>query len=469
MEAGMKKLLCVLMVAALGLASCSEDGDKTCTDADCLTSALADAEAGSIVEVGAGTIEGNFTVPAGVTLAGAGSGSTVLKAAGAGPVLEVTTGSSATAVRDLSVEGGSTGGIYASGDGALTLKDLVISVTGGFCVKVREIGSLTAENLELSGNVTQDVQGTIQAKPNGELWALAGLAAVKVGQADLKNINATGFASCGVLLHRTPTVWDGGEMREMVGSGVHVDGQAAVTLKNVNSHDIWGGATPFGYGLVASNQAEVNTEGMNSKDNFVAGMLFDHATGEHIDAVVTGNQSRGVWIQHCGEAGGGPSVVFSGAGTSLDNNQGVAFGVYHSAGVSLADAHINGTQGANHIPYGQETGMVQIGDAVEIIYSDELTFTDLVLDNNSRAGVVVDGRDEQGTAGHQTDVSFSNVKISGDGERGFSDQNGGSTSAPEVITPELQDADALGGILDVARGLGVSNVPAPDNIIDVPT
>jgi hypothetical protein len=465
----MRKLFCVLMVTALALAACSDDGGKVCTDADCLTAALSGAKSGSTVKVGAGTIEGNFEVPAGVTLAGEGSGSTVLKAAGAGPVLEVTTGSSATTIRDLSVEGGSTGGIYASGDGALTLLDLVISVTGGFCVKVQEIGSLTAENLELSGNVTQDVQGTIQAKPNGDLWALAGLAAVKVGQADLKNVNAIGFASCGVLLHRTPTVWDGGEMREMVGSGVHVDGQAAVTLKNVSSHDIWGGATPFGYGLVASNQAEVNTEGMTSKDNFVAGMLFDHATGENIDAVVTGNQSRGVWIQHCGEAGGGPSVVFSGAATDLDNNQGVAFGVYHSAGVSLSDAHINGTQGANHIPYGQETGMVQIGDAIEITYSDELTFTDLALDSNTRAGVVVDGRDEQGTAGHETNVTFSNVKISGDGQRGFADQHGTSTSAPEVITPALQDADIQGGILDVARGLGVGNVPAPDNIIDIPT
>ena len=465
----MKRILSALTAAALALAACSDDGAKTCTDADCLTSALADAKSGSTVEVGSGTIEGNFTVPAGVTLAGAGSGSTVLKSAGAGPVLEVTTGATATTIRDLSVEGGSTGGIYVSGDGALTLRDLSVSVTGGFCVKVVEIGSLTAENLALSGNVTQDVQGTIQAKPNGDLWALAGLAAVKVGQADLKNVDATGFASCGVLLHRTPTVWDGGEMREMVGSGVHVDGQAAVTLKNVSSHDIWGGATPFGYGLVASNQAEVNTEGMVAKDNFVAGMLFDHATGEHVDAVVTGNQSRGVWIQHCGQAGGGPSVVFSGAATDLDDNQGVAFGVYHSVGVSLAGAHIGGTQGANHIPYGQETGMVQIGDAIEITYSDELTFTDLVLDNNTRAGVVIDGRDEQGAAGHQTNVTFTNVKISGDGQRGFANQHGTTTSEPEVITPALQEADALGGILDVARGLGVGNVPAPDNIIDVPT
>ncbi|MFC1654818.1 hypothetical protein ACFL2F_03335 [Myxococcota bacterium] len=465
----MKRFLCVLMVAALAFAACSDDGDKICTDANCLNGALAGAESGSTVRVGAGTIEGNFTVPAGVVLAGAGSGSTILKAAGAGPVIEVTADGSGTAIRDLSVEGGSTGGIYVSGDGALTLSDLAISVTGGFCVKVQEIGSLTAENLELSGNVTREVQGTIQAKPNGDLWALAGLAVVKVGSADLKNINATGFASCGVLLHRTPTVWDGGEMRESVGSGVHVDGQAQVTLKNVSSHDIWGGATPYGYGFVASNQAEVLTEGAIARDNDVAGMLFDHATGEHTDAVVTGNQSRGVWIQYCGQAGGDPSVIFKGTGTDLDGNRGVAFGVFYSAGVSLSDAHINGTLGVNHIPYGLETGMVQIGDAIEITFSGELAFKDLVLDNNTRAGVVVDGRDEDGNTGHETSVLFENVKISGDGERGFASQHGTATSAPEVITPALQDADALGGILDVARGLGVGNVPAPDNIIEIPT
>ena len=112
--------------------------------------------------------------------------------------------------------------------------------------------------------------------------------------------------------------------------------------------------------------------------------------------------------------------------------------------------------------------MVQIGDAIEITYSDELAFKDLVLDNNTRAGVVVDGRDADGNAGHQTNVVFENVKISGDGERGFATQHGTATSAPEVITPGLQDADLLGGELDVARGLGVGNVPAPDNIIDIP-
>lgn len=465
----MDRVVCALLVVALIFAACSDDGGKLCTDADCLSGALQKAGPGSTVRVGAGTLEGNFTVPAGVTLAGAGAGATILKPAGAGPVLQVDASGSGTAIRDLSVEGAATGGVYAEGDGQLTLSGLVVSVTGGFCVKVREIGSLTAENLVLSGNVTQEVQGTIQAKPNGDLWALAGLAVVKTGQADLKNINAAGFASCGVLLHRTPTAWDGGEMREMVGSGVHVDGQAAVTLKNVSSHDIWGGATPFGYGLVASNQAEVNTEGLVARDNFVAGMLLDHATGEHVDAVVTGNQSRGVWIQSCGQAGGGPSVVFRGTGTNLDDNLGVAFGVYYSAGVSLSEAHASGTQGANHIPYGLETGMVQIGDAIEITYSDGLNFKDLVLDSNTRAGVVVDGRDEDGNTGHQTNVVFDNVKISGDGQRGFASQHGTASSAPEVITPALQDADAQGGILDVARGLGVDNLPAPDNIIDIPT
>ena len=464
----MKKILMMIAAPALAavLAACSEDGGKVCSDADCLTSALSGAKSGETVQV-SGTIEGNFTVPAGVTLEGSGD-NTMLKSGGTGPVLSVTAGGEGTTIRNLAVEGGNAGGIYAGGSGALTLAQLSISVTGGFCIKVSEIGSLTASNLSLSGNVTEDVQGTIQAKPNGELWALAGLAVVKVGTADLQNINATGFASCGVLLHRTPTTWANGTMSEMVGSGVHVDGQAAVSLNNITSHDIWGGATPFGYGLVASNQAEVNTERMTAKDNFVAGMLLDNATGTHVDATVTGNKSRGVWIQHCGEAGGGPSVTFSGVGTNLDGNQGVAFGVYHSAGVSLSDAHISGTQGANHIPYGQETGMVQIGDGIEITYSDELAFTNLVLDNNTRAGVVVDGRDEQGAAGHVTNVTFDNVTISGDGQRGFANQHGTTTSNPVVVTPALQDADAQGGILDVARGLGVGNIPAPDNIIDIP-
>jgi nitrous oxidase accessory protein NosD len=158
MEAGMKKIFLVMMIAALALAACSDDGGKVCTDANCLTSALAGAKSGATVQV-SGTIEGNFTVPAGVTLEGTG-GTAILKSAGTGPVISVTADGEGTTIRNLSVEGGSTGGIYAEGNGALTLAQLSISVTGGFCIKVSEIDTLTASNLSLSGNVTEEVQGT---------------------------------------------------------------------------------------------------------------------------------------------------------------------------------------------------------------------------------------------------------------------------------------------------------------------
>ena len=111
-------------------------------------------------------------------------------------------------------------------------------------------------------------------------------------------------------------------------------------------------------------------------------------------------------------------------------------------------------------------GEAQIGDGIEIIGSDNLEFSDVTLSDNARAGVVVDGRTPELPESNTT-VDFVNVEISGDGDRGFASQNGSASSSPNVVTPALQQADQMGGFLDVAAGLDSANIPAPEGIIDV--
>jgi hypothetical protein len=327
---------------------------------------------------------------------------------------------------------------------------------------------LSVFSSEFTGNVTEQMEPGIPAVPDGSVHALAGLALVRVGQVDLEDVDLSGFASAGALFVHSTVEWQDGEVHHLVGTGVHAMGQSHGTLRDLSIHHIWGGATPFGYGLVASDGAHLVTERVTIEDSKTAGMLMNQATGEHVDIGVRRNGSRGVMIQNCvPDRQDTDAVVFSGTQNAFEDNGGVAFFVFQSQGISLSSGSIDTTSKVPMIPYGKEVSdSVQIGDGIEIIGSDRLAFSDLSLNSNARAGVIVDSRDN---LQESTEVSFSNVTIAGEGDRGFVEQFGAASSAPEVTSPDLQAADELGGDLDVAKDLESDNIPAPDDIIDIET
>jgi hypothetical protein len=466
--------------AVLGLwafASCGSDENDNggaCSDEACLHEQLSEASPGDTVELKAGTFEGSFSLPAGVTLKGAGSGSTTLKFLGEGPVLEApTAGGGTTKIQGLTIEAGAGGGISSEGScsggtDALELKDLSIASTGGVGLQVWEACSVKADNVDFTGNVDSENKNGIPVDPDKTRYAVVGMALVKVGQADLTQVTATGFAAYGVVLYETTTVWDGGEVQELVGTGIQADGGSAdagevvVTLRNLTVHHVWKGATPYGFGVVASNGVHLVTENVTIENNDTAGLMMDNATGDHKDSKIRSNKNRGVWLQHCNlpRAGETQTVIIHGQNTDLDENHGVAVGIYKSKNVSISDGHINNTH--KTIMPTESGGDTQIGDAIEIFESDQLTFTDLTLDNNERAGIVLDG----GTLA-TTNVTFTNVQISGEGDRGFVHQNTTPTSSPEVVTEALRQADLDGGPLDVATNFGIENLPSPKDIIEI--
>jgi hypothetical protein len=462
-----------LLVGALGLVAlvatgCGDEGGAdACGDVACLHQALSEAAPGDTVWVSDGLFEGNFTLPAGVILSGEGSDRTTLAFQGDAPVVEVLAGDGhATELGGIRVEGGAGGGLRCQGDceidgTRLVLSDVDVSVEGGVGLQVSGVCSVQADGVRFAGNIDETNRDGIPVEPDQARFAAVGIALVSVGQANLTQLEATGFAAFGVVLLDTPATWDGGEVYRGVGTGVQVGGPVTVTLKNLSIHDVWMGATPFGYGIVASDGAHLVTEQVIAENNDNAGLLMDNASGEHTDSRFRSNH-RGVWIQTCTTPPPGKDrvVVFRGDATELSDNLGVGVGIHGSSGVTVSGGIIRGTSKMQMAT--QAGGEAPIGDGIDIYASGDLIFEDLAIEDNQRAGVAVDcgGADS-------LDITFTDVSISGGGERGFSVANGTVSSAPEVTTEALRQADLAGEPLDVAADLGAEGVPAPDAIIDI--
>lgn len=462
-----KGVAAVLWTAG-ALAACGGDGggQSRCADVGCLHRALAEAGPGDMIELEAGTFEGSFTLPAGVTLHGAGPDQTVLRFAGDGPVLVAEVGETgASRVADLAVEGVAGGGVLAEGacaggDGVLELEHLAVSVQAGLGIGVWNACALRATDVTVTGNVDEQNKSGIVPAPDDTLFAVAGLALVQVGDARLTRVELSGAAAYGAVLYETPTAWSGGEVHHLVGTGIQADGPVDVSLQDLAVHHVWQGATPYGYGIVASREVNLTTENVSLEDNEGLGLLINESSGDFSGLTVRSNNNRGVWVQFCNPPQAGePSVRIHGTNTLFDANRGVALGVYVSTGVEVADATIQATEKFEVSNNG--TGEL-IGDGIEIIESDQGTFRDLIVQDNERAGVVVDCGDLE-----SSDIQFDNVQISGEGDRGFVPQNGTVTTSPEVTTEALRQADELGGNLDTATEIQLEDIPAPDEIIEV--
>lgn len=456
----------VLSLAGWALGAC---GGSACDNAECLTASLAEATAGTRIELTEGTFTGSFVVRAGVTVTGAGAGVSIIDSNGYDPGLVIQTGTSVTTIENLGITAGPKGGIFANGGGDLTLNEVAVSAVGGVGFRAEGLSSLSIKALELSGNVAASQFGTITLNPDPNDFAVAGLVIRSTGNAALDDITATGFAAYGALIEDTPTTWNDGEVHGVVGTGIYISGSVEATFTGVNVHDVADGATPFGYGIVATGGVHLVTDGLSAKDNRVAGVLMDHATGQHTNVAITGNGSRGIWIQYCAATTERPvAVELSGSATTLDGNKGIAFGVYQSTGVSLLGGYLGQTGIISIVEYGSAGGRVDMGDGVQIIDSNGLVFRDLLIENNERAGLILDGDpDFAGGTLPSIDILFDNVTIDGTGDRGFVLQNGTSASTPDVVSTSLQAADTAGGDLAVAKQLAPGDLPSPVDLLGI--
>src|SRR5262245_7969194 len=101
-EESMRRWISVLVSITAALAGCGGD-DEPIGDGAGLTDALADAQAGDTVTVGACTVSGAFEVPAGVTLSGQGRGTSILQGPAGKAAVTLHPGGSATSLTNLSI------------------------------------------------------------------------------------------------------------------------------------------------------------------------------------------------------------------------------------------------------------------------------------------------------------------------------------------------------------------------------
>jgi len=164
-------VLAVTAALALGPAGAASAATVTVCPSGCsfsqIAPAIAAANSGDTIQIGAGTYSGGFTVTKSISLLGAGAASTTIS--GGGPVISIVPGVSVTVAR-VSVSAGSTPGFGGGGinnDGSsLTLQATTISgntaaVDGGGVYNFG--GTLSVVASTISGNTAVHSGGGVLA------------------------------------------------------------------------------------------------------------------------------------------------------------------------------------------------------------------------------------------------------------------------------------------------------------------
>lgn len=336
----LRPLLTSSIVAAAALSGCSSsdsaatppDGiacssSSAASDAASLRQALAGAAAGTCVVVQAGEIAGSFTVGAGVTLAGARGSQPLLVADGADFVVKLASGATLANVR---IDGK---GVARTG----------ISI---------EAATATVSDVEVTG-------------------AKRGIDAVSAGgqleQGSIELVN--------VALRKN-------------GVGL-VASRRQITMRNGTVSENGGTALSSGYGIVASDDAVLELDGVTIEKNDLVGLLVD---GPRTRAVVRSskvldNGGRGVWVQRVEGTLETPALRIE--GTEVARNKVVGVGAFESRGIIIVGGSVGHTVAAPVVTTLAKTEPV--GDGIGIFGgSGDVKIENATLEGNARAAGIID-------------------------------------------------------------------------------
>ena len=371
----------ILLAAALTgatLVGCESDG--LCDAAD-LTDALAAAHVGDTVTVGECEVRGSFTVPAGVTLTGAGSTSRLV--ASGGPAVLLTPGREASTLSHLAIRSAEASGVFADGRGAVAIRNVRIDASKGVALRRESLGAATVADVTLVGPVTREVAASLSPMPDSADIATHGLVVIDSTFVALERVNVSGFARFGALSMNSTVTWEGGGASDTLGVGFMAQGGSA-TVRDAQFCRVYAGLRPYpAYGVVLTGSASGTTERVTLCDNEGYGLLQNGGIGAHTDLVGTANREPAVWVQASSD------FALSGAGTVLSDNALAGLVVVDSTNVRISDAEIDGSSLATRIVDG---GSVRVGDGVHLVVEDAaaVTLTNLTLSNNTRAGLLLD-------------------------------------------------------------------------------
>jgi len=393
-------ILSGVLVAASAVAGCTDD-TPLCT-ADGLRDALAAATSGETIHVGACSITGSFVVPEGVSLSGAGRGSTEIVAMDDEPAIRLLPGESATRVEDLDVTSGERVAVLAMGSGRAALARVGVTATRGIAFGAESLSELTMEEVELSGPVTSATATSVSPDATYEDTAIIGAIVTAVDSATLTDVTASGFASYGFVSVATNFTWSGGGAPRNLGTGLLVHGGSA-DLRGLSLGENLAGLMPLPVAGVFASGATVETSDLQVDASEGLGLLHDNVTVHHTDLIASDNADVALWVQRC------PSFELSGSLSELVGNRFSAIALFDTVETVISGARIDET--AEGVKIDGELGTITVGDGVQAVTpGSTLVLRDLELSGNQRVGVLVDLTESEAT------LALEDVVVDGTGD-----------------------------------------------------
>ncbi len=351
-----------------------------CTGAPCdapgLQSALDGASAGDVVTAGACRFEGDFTVPAGVTLEGVDG--TVLVGS-----LALATGAGTTAVRSLRIEVAGGRALDVQGAGAAAASDLVLEVDGGVGVYADGVSALRVDRVVVHGSVDAARAATLADRAtvaDGATYAFVLLNAGAAGAPlELVELDADDVGPWGGLIANSHARWEGSTMAGVTGTGLLVDG-GAVELVDVRVAELRRGAQILSpYGVASIGGATVTSQGLVVEDGEGVGVLHHGGEARHQALSVLRQARGGVRAQSDAD------VAIGGASSLADNG---LVGLQCAGGRLAVDGlEVTGTSLASALI--GETTRADVGDGVQL-EDVRGAVAGLSLRQNARVGLLID-------------------------------------------------------------------------------
>ncbi len=144
-----------LLIALASVLFGCKSGGPFC-DAQALSRALGDAAPGDVVQIGACTVPGPITVPAGVTLEGTDPDASRVAAPADGDGVVLTAGDSAATLAHVTVQASGIIGVHSTGPGAVSLEDVHVLGSTGVGVFLDGTSNATLTQVHLVGPITTD-------------------------------------------------------------------------------------------------------------------------------------------------------------------------------------------------------------------------------------------------------------------------------------------------------------------------
>ncbi len=404
------------MVLAFG---CDDASGPVC-GMDALDAALRASRPGDTIALGACTFTGNVTVPDSRTLMGQEG----TRFEGTGDVVTLESGASISEAT-ISVQGGRAL-VLAAGPHALTT--LRVHVDGGIGIRADEA---TGEwrDVIVEGALDPLRPDTIppQASTDDGHYPIV----ILDSDVDLFDVGVLRGGPWGVIVQRSRLDWVGGEIREVVGTGLFSH-DSTVQLRDLEVRDMLQGIQPHpAYGVIASD-TQLEATAVHIADSDGLGVLMDGGESTLRELDVTNCSFGGLWLQR-----GAATVEQS----MLDANGLAGMVARQASRFTVRGTTIQNT--VNRLTL-IGVGAIEAGDGIHLDQVEEIVLGDLTLRNNARISLLIE------TPG--ASLSAEGIRIEG-GPLGALQQASGMlvrdgwdadiTRTPELTTNDMAQLDAL--------------------------